>query len=458
MDAMQTETSHRAYRSRFGWSRLLRPPTKALSSVQLLRSQLDQQLTRAMVKWMILLGIPFNIVFGLALWREVTVLHRYPMIAMVNHVVGSVLTFGLGWLLLWLRRERVAMAYVLVVSSVLVYVQIWTFENSTIFVYMAMTLVLPAIILPARTLMIILGGLCLGLVMLVQFNPALQRNVADWVSAMFTTVAITSGLMAMGHSIRRVFDDFAATVVAREDDAVARARLEEHTKSLEEHSDRLLAAQHDLRAPCNTLLRTVQMIEEDAFDRSALRKLLPQMEVRLTRLRTRLDALFDEAKAPRLGTQKDLPRIDLVTVVEKHLPELSRLATLTASVPDAAQEPPTVDFEIRGEICTIHAREDELQRILENLTLNSVNAGARRIHVALQPDGTNVEMIVEDNGKGFVEAMLEKPFRSMYSQHRGGTGLGLVGVKANVEAFHGTLMLENWEEGARVRVCFPCAV
>jgi signal transduction histidine kinase len=200
------------------------------------------------------------------------------------------------------------------------------------------------------------------------------------------------------------------------------------------------------------------MIQEDAFDRSALRKLLPQMEVRLTRLRTRLDALFDEAKAPRLGTQKRLPRIDLVTVVEKHLPELGRLATLTTSVPDAAQEPPTVDFEIRGEICAIHAREDELQRILENLTLNSVNAGARRIHVVLQPNGMTVEMIVEDDGKGFAEAMLQKPFRLMYSQHRGRTGLGLIGVKANVEAFHGTLMLENWEEGARVRVYLPCAV
>jgi signal transduction histidine kinase len=405
---------------------------------------------------MILLGIPFNIVFGLALWREVTVLHRYPMTAMVNHVVGSVLTFGLGWLLLWLRRDRAAMAYVLVASSVLVYVQIWTFENSTIFVYIGLTLVLPAIILPVRMLLIILGGLCLGLVVLVQFNPVLQRNVADWVSAMFTTVAITSGLMAMGHSIRRVFDDFATTVVAREDEAVTRARLEEHSKSLEEHHNRLLAAQHDLRAPCNTLLRTVQMIQADAFDSSMFRRLLPQMEILATRLRTRMDALFDEAKAPRLGSQQNLPLIDLIAVVAGHLPELRRLATLTTSAADT--EPPSVGFEIRGEICSIHAHEDELQRILENLTLNSVNAGAKRIYVVLQPNGMTVEMIIEDNGKGFTEAMLAKPFHSMYSQHRGGTGLGLVGVKANVEAFHGTLTLENWQEGARVRVCFPCAV
>ncbi len=117
-----------------------------------------------------------------------------------------------------------------------------------------------------------------------------------------------------------------------------------------------------------------------------------------------------------------------------------------------------VELMVRGEIGSIHAHDDELQRILENLTLNSVNAGARQVCIVLQPNGTTVEVIVEDNGKGFPEAMLEKPFRSMYSQHRGGTGLGLVGVKANVEAFHGTLTLENWEEGARVRVYFPCAV
>src|SRR3954462_11925281 len=138
---MQTETSHRSYRSRIGWPWSFRLPMRGLSPVQLLRSQLDQPLTQAVVKWMILLGIPFNIGYGLALWREVTVLHRYPMTAMVNHGVGSVLTFGIGWLLLWLRRERAAMACVLVASSLLVYVQIWTFKNSTIFVYIGLTLV-----------------------------------------------------------------------------------------------------------------------------------------------------------------------------------------------------------------------------------------------------------------------------------------------------------------------------
>ncbi len=455
---METETSHRAYQLRIGWPRSLRPPTRALSSVQLLRSQLDQQLTRAVIKWMILLGIPLNSVFGLALWREVTVLHRYPMTAMVNHIVGSVLTFGFGWLLLWLRRERAAMAYVLIASTILVYVQIWTFENSTIFVYIGMTLVLPAIIVPARMLLIVLGGLCLGLVVLVQFNPVLRHNVADWVSAMFTTVSITSGLIAMGHSIRRVFDDFATTVVAREEEAVARARLEEHAKSLEEHHDRLLATQHDLRAPCNTLLRTVQMIQEDAFDPNTLRKLLPQIEVRVTRLRTRMDALFDEAKAPRLEAEPDLPRVDLAAVIAAHLPELRRLAMLTASVKDEDREPPAIEFETRGETCCICAREDELQRVLENLIINSVNAGAQRIQVVLQPSKMAVQMIVEDTGKGFPQWMLEQPFRSMYSQHRGGTGLGLVGVKANVEAFHGTVTLENWKGGARVWICFPCTV
>jgi signal transduction histidine kinase len=170
-----------------------------------------------------------------------------------------------------------------------------------------------------------------------------------------------------------------------------------------------------------------------------------------------MDALFDEAKAPRLGSQHNLPPIDLIAVVAEHLPELRRLATLTASVSDPDREPPTIELVTRGEVCSIHAREDELQRILENLIVNSVNAGAQQIQVVLQPSNTTVQMIVEDTGKGFPQRMLEQPFRLIYSEHRGGTGLGLVGVKANVEAFHGTLTLENWEEGARVRVCFPCA-
>ena len=170
-----------------------------------------------------------------------------------------------------------------------------------------------------------------------------------------------------------------------------------------------------------------------------------------------MDALFDEAKAPRLGARRDLPAIDLSSVIAAHLPELRRQAALAATVHTPDRQPPAILFEPCGPVCPIHAREDELQRILENLVLNSVAAGSRQIRLLLQPGGGDVEVIVEDTGKGFPEWMLQAPFRAMYSENKGGAGLGLAGVKANVEAFHGTLTLENWEEGARVRVCFPCA-
>jgi hypothetical protein len=160
---MQTETSSPLNRLRMHWPWHLRPSSKAVSPVQFLRSQLDQQLTRAVVTWMVLLGIAFNVVSGLALWREVAVLHHYPTVALVNHVVGSTLTFCIGWVLLWLRHDRLAMAYIISSSSMLVFVQIWTIKDSTIFVFIGLTLVLPPIILPARTLLVILCGLRLGL-------------------------------------------------------------------------------------------------------------------------------------------------------------------------------------------------------------------------------------------------------------------------------------------------------
>lgn len=233
------------------------------------------------------------------------------------------------------------------------------------------------------------------------------------------------------------------------------AALKDQAVLLEQYKQRLIAVQHDLRAPCNTLLRTVQILESGTITLAEQRYLRTQLEPLVTLLRARIDALFDDAKAPVLKNRHDLPRLDLNTVVGKHMVEIRRLANIHATAQSPYMEP-VVLFQSAPDQCFVQGRISEIQRILENLVSNSVAAGAQHIRLSVDLLAEHcVELVVEDTGSGFPTSMLSKGLQPTFTQHRGGTGLGLIGVAANVAAFHGTLHLENWSGGARVRIQFP---
>ena len=102
-----------------------------------------------------------------------------------------------------------------------------------------------------------------------------------------------------------------------------------------------------------------------------------------------------------------------------------------------------------------------LQRVLLNLVLNAGDAvgeaGLRggKIVISCEKSDAETAIIVEDNGPGIPDEVLERIFNPFFTTKHSGTGLGLAIVHRIIEAHGGRITAENRrapERGAQFRI------
>jgi two-component system, OmpR family, sensor histidine kinase KdpD len=102
-----------------------------------------------------------------------------------------------------------------------------------------------------------------------------------------------------------------------------------------------------------------------------------------------------------------------------------------------------------------------LEQILYNLLNNAClyTSWNSQIHIEAHCHTDILQLVIEDNGKGFPEAEIAKVFDKFYrlkATQAGGTGLGLSIVKGFTEAMGGTVRLDNVPAGgARFTIQIP---
>jgi len=104
-----------------------------------------------------------------------------------------------------------------------------------------------------------------------------------------------------------------------------------------------------------------------------------------------------------------------------------------------------------------------LEQVIYNLLNNAVQHTPPDTQIDVTATGHELlEVIIEDNGKGFPEEERAKVFDKFYRLKRsraGGTGLGLSIVKGFVEAMKGRVQLENRATGgARFTISIPAEI
>ncbi len=123
------------------------------------------------------------------------------------------------------------------------------------------------------------------------------------------------------------------------------------------------------------------------------------------------------------------------------------------------------------EAIVVHASEDSLETMIENLLENAArfSPAGGTMAVRLERNGGRAEITVEDDGPGVVPDRLETIFERYYSQSPAppdGTpgdedehlGIGLWIVRRNAEALGGSVIAENRAGGGlRVRLSLPLA-
>lgn len=127
--------------------------------------------------------------------------------------------------------------------------------------------------------------------------------------------------------------------------------------------------------------------------------------------------------------------------------------------------PGGISFHVRAaEDLTIDADEDQMFRILSNLTRNALQAletvngaGTRHIWIAGERNGLGTIIHVSDNGPGVPERARKKLFVPFEGGARaGGSGLGLAIVQELVKAHGGTVELsKSGADGSSFRIEIP---
>jgi nitrogen fixation/metabolism regulation signal transduction histidine kinase len=128
--------------------------------------------------------------------------------------------------------------------------------------------------------------------------------------------------------------------------------------------------------------------------------------------------------------------------------------------------PLTVKLELDPRLPAIYADGGRLRQVLHNLLLNAREALVSqevptiRIHTheVANDYGASVHLIVEDNGPGIPDRLMDNLFEPYVTTREKGTGLGLAIVKKIIEEHNGILEAENLAGGgARITITLPLA-
>ncbi|MHC4138172.1 MAG: sensor histidine kinase, partial [Planctomycetota bacterium] len=222
------------------------------------------------------------------------------------------------------------------------------------------------------------------------------------------------------------------------------AELETSTRNLSRINESLDAFSHvvghDLKEPARAVDSLLHVLQEDhgrALS-SAGQELLANAHEANERLSRLIEGLLALSRASRI----DFPNMSPVGIAATLASEpcWTRYEALLVER-HASIDPPDPDV-------FVHATPESVGQILGNLVLNAVKHNPHvepriRVHAVLVPAGDMVEVVVEDNGKGFPDELVAG-FESMSSTTR---GFGLIIAKRTVENLGGRLWLGQAEGG-----------
>lgn len=197
---------------------------------------------------------------------------------------------------------------------------------------------------------------------------------------------------------------------------------------------------HEIRNPLTSIKLLVQAGIENAETESMSREDLQIVEREARRMEQSLQAFLDFARPPQLRKHPCDAR-----VIIAHTAELLRGRAQKLGV--------TIRYDERKEIAPINADATQIQQVLVNLGLNSLDAmpsgGELRFSIDSVPGRLVIRVL--DTGTGVPPEMRERLFRPFASSKETGLGLGLVICRRIIEDHGGRIEFSDRAGGG---ACF----
>jgi signal transduction histidine kinase len=212
-------------------------------------------------------------------------------------------------------------------------------------------------------------------------------------------------------------------------------------------------ASHELRAPLAVIRAEADLALRKERSSEAYQAAIRTIAGEADRMQALIGDLLSAARAESRTLQRE--RIDVAQLMHDVCARLR---------PAAAAKGANVALSADDGAAVLADRislERALLAIGHNAVKHARTNGQVRLAVALA--GGEVEIAIRDDGGGFTPEALEHAFERFWrdetGRSHGGTGLGLAIAKATVEAFGGTIALQNPNNGggAEVRIRFPAA-
>ncbi|MGQ3031399.1 MAG: sensor histidine kinase, partial [Ferrovibrionaceae bacterium] len=253
-------------------------------------------------------------------------------------------------------------------------------------------------------------------------------------------------------------------------------RLEEKSRELEAATNELRVANerlkeldrlkddfvstvsHELRTPLTSIRSFSEILHDhpeldDGQRRQFLAIVIKESE-RLTRL---INELLDLAKIEAGGLDWQMARVDAAELVREAAQSIGQLFRDKGVV---------LELDLPDNPLPVEGDRDRLMQVLMNLLSNAVKfspAGRGRVLLAADRVGTQVEIVVSDNGPGIAardQHVIFERFRQVGDTLTGkpqGTGLGLAISRMIVEHHRGRIRVVSGTpgEGATFRVTLP---
>ncbi len=240
------------------------------------------------------------------------------------------------------------------------------------------------------------------------------------------------------------------------------------TQQLVEQRDRLLQAErvaawreiarrlaHELKNPLFPLQITVENLQRariqapEQFD-EVFRESAATLLAELANLKTIIGRFSDFARMP----PPQLEPVDLNDIVRKAV-RLFDPQFAAAGRPPIARE-----VSLDDNIGVVHADPEQLNRALQNLMLNAIDAMPSGGTLAIRTrrlDGS-VQLEVSDTGQGLTQEECERLFTPYYTTKQHGTGLGLAIVQSVVSDHKGRITVDSERgRGTIFRIELPAA-
>jgi signal transduction histidine kinase len=114
--------------------------------------------------------------------------------------------------------------------------------------------------------------------------------------------------------------------------------------------------------------------------------------------------------------------------------------------------------ELDSQVPEIYLDEGQIQQVLINLILNSIQAMSQggKIYLKTQHKDDHIEMVVKDTGSGIPDENIGKIFDPLFTTKSKGIGLGMYVVKMLTEKNNGSVSVHSRENiGTTVTLAFP---